>query len=122
MESTARRREANARGLAAEDAVAQHLRRLGWSVCAQRWRGEAGEIDLVVEREGCLRVVEVKLRQPEDPVGLECVDERKLTRLRGAAEELIARWERPFSEICLMVALVEPRGDSLDIHLFDDPA
>lgn len=101
--------------------MAQLLRQRGWSILAQRWRSEAGEVDLIVEREARLRFVEVKLRQADDPVGLECIDDRKLARLRGAGEQFLADWPHEIAEACLLVALVEPLGDSYDIQLFDDP-
>lgn len=47
-------------GLAGEDSVIRHYRRDGWHVVAQRWRGRAGEIDLIFTRDGSYAVVEVK--------------------------------------------------------------
>ena len=47
-------------GLAAEASVIRHYRQRGWHVVAQRWRGKAGEIDLIFERAGLFAIVEVK--------------------------------------------------------------
>ncbi len=57
-----RGRTANRRGREAEFLAAEHLRRDGWSVVAQRLRTPAGEIDLVAERDGLTVLVEVKSR------------------------------------------------------------
>lgn len=108
-------------GICAEDLVARFLTQQGWEVLARRWRGGGGELDLVVRLEGRLRVVEVKLRQPEDPVGLECVDARKLAHLERAAEAFLQEYIGPLTEVCLLVALVEPQGDHARVQLFDNP-
>ncbi|WP_147125910.1 YraN family protein [Shimia ponticola] len=47
-------------GLAGEDSVIRHYRRDGWLPVAQRWRGEAGEIDLIFQRQERFAIVEVK--------------------------------------------------------------
>lgn len=47
-------------GQAAEAAVARHYRRLGHDVVAERWRGTAGELDLVLRDGEGLIFVEVK--------------------------------------------------------------
>jgi putative endonuclease len=63
----------------------------GYEVLAQNWRGHAGEIDLVVARDGCVVVCEVKTRATER-FGLpgEAVDWRKQRRLRTLAFEFLA--------------------------------
>ena len=94
----------------------------GWEVLDRNWRGDGGELDLVVRDGGRLRIVEVKLRQPEDPVGLECVDHNKLARVRRAAEAWLLGYTDLVDEVCLLVAMVEPRGGGFHIELYDDPA
>lgn len=47
-------------GLAAEDQVAAHYQRRGLTVAARRWRGTAGEIDLILRDGAALIFVEVK--------------------------------------------------------------
>lgn len=109
---TEARRAAWALGHGAEEAVGRLLESHGWEVLERRWRGEAGEVDLVVRCPATNRVrfVEVKARPPEDPVGLEAVDARKLGRLRAAGEEWLA--QHPSGQADLLVVLVHrgPRG------------
>ena len=70
-----------------EAAVAQYLRKKGYTLLASQWRCRFGELDLVArDRRGTLCFVEVKLRR-ETAIGLprEFVDSRKQARLRSAA-------------------------------------
>jgi len=63
----------------------------GYAVLAQNWHGRAGEIDLVLERDGCVVVCEVKTRATERyGVPAEAVDWRKQRRLRTLAVEFLA--------------------------------
>jgi putative endonuclease len=56
------RAAAEARGRFAEMKVADRLAEEGWQVLDHRARTAAGEIDLVVERDGLLAFIEVKAR------------------------------------------------------------
>lgn len=47
-------------GAMAEDAVARHLQGRGAVILARRWRGLAGEIDLICRQGDCIVFVEVK--------------------------------------------------------------
>ena len=76
-------------GLSAEDQVARHYRGAGSPVLARRWRGSAGEIDIVAEDGEGLIFVEVK-SAPTHAEAAESLGERQLARLRGAAEEYLA--------------------------------
>ena len=87
------------------------LEREGWDVLARNWRGGGGELDIVVGRRGCIRVVEVKARAPDDPVGLEAIDARKRRKLIRAAEAWLVLYEDLVDEVSFTVALVE--GDEI---------
>lgn len=56
----ARGRLAYLSGTMAEDSVARLLEGRGMTVLARRWRGKAGEIDLICRKDDCLIFVEVK--------------------------------------------------------------
>ena len=103
----ARRREALTLGAEAEEQVASALLAQGWTVCARNWLGGGGELDLVAEREGCIRFVEVKARASGDFVGLEAVGPGKQRKLSRAAEAWLSRWDGPFEEASFTVVLVQ---------------
>lgn len=70
------------RGAAGEAAAARYLQARGFTVLDRNWRGDGGEIDLVVARGRTLAIVEVKTRRSMafgDP--LNAVDPRKFARL-----------------------------------------
>lgn len=109
----AERRRALLDGAMAEQLVADRLVAAGWQVLARNWRGAGGELDLVVARMGRLRFVEVKARAPDDPVGLEAIDQGKRRRLAQAAKAFLAEWDDLVDEACFTVALVHlPAGTS----------
>ena len=115
------RRAAFEAGLAAEEAVGDYLQALGWSVLARRWIGAGAEVDLIVEQEGRIRFVEVKLRAADDPVGLEAIDERKVARISRAAELWLDQRAEPVREACLAVAMVQAADEGWQIEWLDDP-
>lgn len=80
---------AQARGRAAEDAAAAALERDGWTVLARRLRTEAGEIDLLAEKDGLLAVVEVKAR-PRLAEAAAALSPRQRQRLLAAADQVLA--------------------------------
>ena len=85
----ARGRRAQVLGVAAEDAACRALEQDGWTVHCRRLRTEAGEIDLIAEREGLLAIVEVKARPTlADAAG--ALTPRQQARLLAAAEILLA--------------------------------
>lgn len=80
---------------------------------ARNWRGAGGELDIVVEHRGRLRVVEVKARAPDDPVGLESIGRFKQHILSRAARLFLEEWPDLVDEISFTVALVHlPPGGS----------
>ena len=84
-----RGQQAHARGLTAEAAAGAALAGDGWVVLARRLRTEAGEVDMLAERDGVLAIIEVKARPTlADAAG--AVSPRQRARLLGAAEIILA--------------------------------
>lgn len=76
-------------GLAAEDQVAQMYARSGRAVCARRWRGSAGEIDIVA-RDGA-EVIFIEVKQSSNhATAAEHLTPRQFRRIYGAASEFLA--------------------------------
>lgn len=98
-------RAAVSRGQLAERRVAALLEADGWSVLDRNWRGANGELDLVVERGGVVRFVEVKAREAGDPSGIEAIDGLKQARLVGAADAWLDLHARR-AEAAFLVAVV----------------
>ena len=95
--------------------MAAALRTEGWVVRDRNWLGGGGELDVVAERAGCIRFVEVKARAPGDFVGLEVIDRTKRRKLTRAAEAWLAGWDGAFKEASFTVVLVE-EGELTWIH------
>ncbi|MEY4304636.1 MAG: hypothetical protein RIT52_811 [Pseudomonadota bacterium] len=75
-------------GLAAEHLVEQVYERAGRHVCARRWRGSAGEIDLVA-RDGA-EVIFIEVKQSKThAMAAEHLTPRQMARIYGAASEFI---------------------------------
>jgi putative endonuclease len=84
-----RGRRAYAAGQDAEALAAEALTAEGWLILAQRCRTEAGEIDLIAEREGLLAFIEVKAR-PSLAEAAFALGPRQRARLVAAAEAWLA--------------------------------
>ena len=84
-----RGRRAYVAGQDAESLAAAALTAEGWVILAQRCRTEAGEIDLIAEREGLLAFIEVKAR-PSFAEAAYALGPRQRARLVAAAEAWIA--------------------------------
>ena len=82
-------RRAHARGVSAENAACAALVRDGWTVLARRLRTEAGEVDILAERDGILAIVEVKAR-PTLAGAVAALSHQQQTRLLAAAEIVLA--------------------------------
>lgn len=104
-------------GLAAEDSVARDYARRGYPLLAQRWRGSAGEIDLVVRDGDGVIFIEVK-KSRSFARAVERVSQRQICRLQRAAEEFLGTQpRRSLTEARFDVALVNSRGE---IHTIEN--
>lgn len=97
-------------GLAAEAAVARHYTDTGRRVVAQRWRGTAGEIDLIAREGEGLVFVEVK-HSRNHARAAEHLSSRQIARIHAAAAEYLATEPRgQATEVRFDVALVDAQG------------
>lgn len=87
-------------GIAAEAIVARDYHRRGRVVAHERWRGQGGEVDLIVRDGNCVVFVEVKKSRTHDQA-LTRVNRRQMNRICAAASEFIAG---------------EPRGQLTDMR------
>ena len=77
-------------GQAAEKAVADHYRARGYLVSHVRWRGTAGEIDLILRRNDSIVFVEVKQSKRTETLASR-VSRRQMRRLLNTASEFLAQ-------------------------------
>ena len=97
-------------GLAAEELVADHFLRKGRVIAARRWRGNRGELDLVVQHGDALVFVEVKQSRDFD-TALSHVTPAQVRRLYATAEEYLGTLENgAFIDVRFDVALVDGQG------------
>lgn len=97
-------------GLAAEVLVERHYEQSGRRICARRWRGSAGEIDLVA-RDGA-EVIFIEVKQScTHARAAEHLTERQMARIYGAASEFIgAEPAGQLTPVRFDVALVDGQG------------
>lgn len=75
-------------GLAAEDQVAWFYSRSGAAVCARRWRGSAGEIDLIARNGAEVIFIEVK-QSSTHALAAEHLTARQMARIYSTASEFL---------------------------------
>lgn len=98
-------------GLAAEDSVARAYQRRGLPIAARRWRGRAGEIDLVARNGDGLVFIEVKQSRSFARAAAH-VSRRQMDRVMGAALEYLAGEPLgQMTDIRFDVALVNGQGE-----------
>ena len=95
-------------GLSAEQQVAERYAQAGAHWHEHRWRGSAGEIDLIFEKDDTLVFVEVKSSRSFDGA-LNSFRSRQVARVCQTAEEFAGRFGEP-REIRLDLALVNGAG------------
>ncbi|MGR3375268.1 YraN family protein [Salipiger abyssi] len=97
-------------GLSAESRIAQDYERRGYRVAQRRWRGQGGEIDLILHDGEGLIFVEVKKSRSFDRA-LERLSQRQIARLLSAAEEFAGTQPRgSLTEMRFDVALMDGQG------------
>lgn len=97
-------------GLSAEARIAQDYERRGYSVAQRRWRGQGGEIDLILHNGDGLIFVEVKKSRSFERA-LERLSQRQIARLLSAAEEFAGTQPRgSLTEMRFDVALMDGQG------------
>jgi putative endonuclease len=105
-----RGRQAQIRGVTAENAACAALAADGWTVLGRRLRTAAGEVDVAAERDGLLALVEVKARA-NLATAAAALGPAQRQRLLGAAAILLAEhpdWGR--SGVRFDVLLVDGAG------------
>lgn len=75
-------------GLSAEDRVAADYARSGHVILSRRWRGRAGEIDIVAEKDGEIIFVEVK-KSSSFARAAERLSPRQMQRIHLSAEDYL---------------------------------
>ena len=97
-------------GLAAEEQVAQVYARAGHRVVARRWRGSAGEIDLIAQDGEGFVFIEVKQSRSHAEAA-EYITRAQIARIFGAATEYVANAPRGMmTDMRFDVALVDGMG------------
>ncbi|WP_347138742.1 YraN family protein [Paracoccus sp. SSK6] len=111
--SAARRtrgRLAHLAGTLAEDGVARHLEGRGMTVLARRWRGKAGEIDLICQAGQCLIFVEVKQSATHGEAAQRLGAAQQGRIMRAALEYCEKEGHAPLPEMRFDAALVDGQG------------
>lgn len=97
-------------GLAAEDIVAQHYLRAGQPMLAKRWRGSAGEIDLIAQDGEGVIFIEVKKSRSHAQAATR-LTRRQMDRIYGAGSEFLATQPRgQLTDVRFDLALVDEMG------------
>lgn len=97
-------------GQAAEDIVALHYARAGYPVLARRWRGSAGEIDLIARDGDAIIFIEVK-KSRSHARAAHSLSQRQIERICGCGAEFLETQPRgQLTDVRFDVALVDDLG------------
>jgi len=108
--TTAARQMAYHAGLSAELRIAQDYERRGFVVARHRWRGAAGEIDLITRDDDGLVFVEVK-KSRSIARAAERLNRRQMARIYASAEQFLAgEPDGQLTNVRFDVALVDHAG------------
>ncbi|WP_425043303.1 YraN family protein [Primorskyibacter sp. S87] len=98
-------------GQAAENRIAIEYERRGYSIARKRWRGPAGEIDLITRSDTAFVFVEVKQGGSFD-IAAERLGRRQMQRICASAEHFMATQPNAqFVDVRFDVALVDEAGE-----------
>ncbi|SMP29178.1 YraN family protein [Shimia sagamensis] len=104
-------------GQAAEDMVLRHYEAKGLSLAKARWRGKAGEVDLILRDGDELVFVEVKHSRSFDSAVVRLLP-KQVQRLMKAAEEFAGGEPKGLlTEMRFDVALVNGQGE---VHILEN--
>lgn len=76
-------------GFAAEDQVARYYIGAGYQICSRRWRGSAGEIDLIARIGQEVIFIEVK-QSSSHALAAQHLTARQMARIYASAAEFLA--------------------------------
>ena len=110
MQSCARGQMSHFKGEAAEQCIALDYERRGYRIAARRWRGQGGEIDLIVRKGDLLVFVEVKSSRTKARAA-EQLGQRQMARICLSAQGFLA--EEPAGQLTDMrfdVAVMDTTG------------
>ncbi|RMA43812.1 YraN family protein [Rhodophyticola porphyridii] len=97
-------------GRTAEDRVAAEYARAGHVILSRRWRGQAGEIDLVAEKDGETVFIEVK-KSRSFARAAERLSRRQMQRIYASASDYLGHLPDGQNSVARFdVALVNDRG------------
>ena len=97
-------------GLAAEDAVETHFAARGYRILDRRWRGQGGEIDLILQGDDGLVFVEVK-KAKTHAYAAERLSMRQLQRICASAEDYAAqKFPGALVNMRVDLAMVDAKG------------
>lgn len=98
-------------GAAAEDLVARHYERRGYSIADRRWRGAGGEIDLILRQGAALVFVEVKHSKTRDRAAAR-ITQAQMQRIYASAGQYLENEPAgQLTEARFDVALVDGAGE-----------
>lgn len=118
----ARGRAACLSGAMAEEGVARLAGAGGMTVLARRWRGKAGEIDLICREGDCLVFIEVKQAATLDEAAQRLGRAQQGRIMQAALEYCESHGHSPLPELRFDAALVDGQGRVQILErAFEDP-
>jgi len=108
-------------GKAGEDLACRELEHRGYAIAARRWRGRAGEIDIVARDGATLVFVEVKTRSGSAfGAAAEAVSGRKRLRIARLAKAYITRHRLEQCPCRFDVVAIDLDAEEPAVHVFQN--